>query len=133
MAASKDSVPLSKAERLRQLENDFIRTLSETDRCEKPEQSAGGGGGGGNTGGTLSRNADTGGESMPVNTSLQPALPNSTEGEPSSTSSSGGKDHDELESADNNAILRAQIKEQADKETDPDIKKALMEKYEALK
>jgi hypothetical protein len=44
-----------------------------------------------------------------------------------------GRDHEDLNAADNRAALMAQIKAQADAETDPEIKKRLMEQYEALK
>ena len=45
---------------------------------------------------------------------------------------SNGRAHEALEEVDNRAVLRAQIKAQADIETDPVIKRKLMEQYEAL-
>ncbi|MDG1819810.1 MAG: hypothetical protein P8H31_08250 [Porticoccaceae bacterium] len=44
-----------------------------------------------------------------------------------------GREHIELEAVDNKAVLRAQIKAQADIETDPEIKAKLIEQIEALK
>ena len=44
-----------------------------------------------------------------------------------------GRAHLNLEAVDNKAILMAQIKAQADLESDPEIKEKLMEQYEALK
>jgi len=49
------------------------------------------------------------------------------------TTGSKGRAHEALETVDNRAVLRAQIKAQADIETDPVIKRKLMEQYEALK
>ena len=44
-----------------------------------------------------------------------------------------GREHESLETANNDAIIRKQIKEAADAETDPTVKANLMEEYEALK
>ena len=47
--------------------------------------------------------------------------------------SPSGKEHESLKAVNNKAVMRKQIKEAADAETDPEIKAKLMEHYEALK
>ena len=47
--------------------------------------------------------------------------------------SPSGKEHEPLKAVNNKAVMRKQIKEVADAETDPEIKAKLMEHYEALK
>jgi hypothetical protein len=130
MSEGSSRAPVSAADRLKQLEGSFIRAISETDRCEKPEQASGGGGGGG--GGTLSSNASSGEKSLAVNQSLDAATRGDV-GSGSDNYAASGKEHEDLENVDNSAILRAQIKARADQETDPVLKGILIKKYESLK
>ena len=146
---STDGVPLTKAERISNLEADYVRVVSRTERCSKSEESAnssssgdaaggesatGGAGSAGSTQ-TLSKNAGATNNDIKVNSTLKSVAsrpPSAVLGNVS-TSTHSGKDHEELEAVDNKAILRAQIKAAADEETDPEMKKILTEKYESLK
>ena len=141
--------PATQEEKAQRLEDTFYDRLSSITKCVDQQSATDGGGGGGSSGGA-SAGASSGSE---AGQSLSSNLLNKGEKSHGITSSKSqipvvetesfigdegqslqnGREHIELEAVDNKAVLRAQIKAQADIETDPEIKEKLIEQYEALK
>ena len=158
---AEDSVPLTREESMAKLAGEFLKQTSEMTKCEHPSEGVGsggqgtsGGGAGGATGSggggssTISKNAlDADDESVavsndmaqnPVDNTRQEYEPLDVDNEDfdntnAVSTANVGREHLNMEATDNTAALRAQIKQQADLETDPEIKAALMKTYEDLK
>ena len=142
---SKFKRPLTQKEKSELLENAFYERLSTTTKCidpsSKSESSAAGQGPtGGRVDGTASRSLsrnilDHGDKSVAIAGSIGQAPSTNFEAssDRSEAESGNGREHLDLTDVDNKAILMAQIKAQADSESDPEIKKRLMEQYEGLK
>ena len=79
---------------------------------------------------------DAVGESIAIGDSMNQlpdveVLSEASSGEPSD--GQNGREHLALEDVDNRKALRLQIKKQAELESDPEVKRKLLEQYEALK
>jgi hypothetical protein len=135
--------PLTQEEKAERLENVFYERLSSVTKCVDQESDGGAGGGGGAAGGSSAAGA---GQSMSKNvlskgekslgitgSKVQVPVVEKPSGDIEEQESTNGREHIELQEVDNKAALRAQIKAQADIETDPEIKAKLIEQYEALK
>jgi len=140
--------PLTKEEKVSQLEGAFYDHLAKTTKCtpetpgaSNPSKSSVGGAtssSGGGASQSISNNMLAEGSESIAITGTKEQKPNFDQTETASFSSSdlggdNGREHLELETVDNKAALRSQIKAQADLETDPEIKEKLMKEYEALK
>ena len=135
--------PLTQEEKAERLENFFYERLSSVTKCVDQESDGGAGGGGGAAGGSSAAGA---GQSMSKNvlskgekslgitgSKVQVPVVEKSSGDIEEQEPTNGREHIELQEVDNKAALRAQIKAQADIETDPEIKAKLIEQYEALK
>ena len=137
--------PLTQEEKAERLENVFYERLSSVTKCVDQESDGAGGGGGGAGGGaaggssgagqSVSKNVLSKGEkSLGITGSkVQVPVVEKSSGDIEEQEPTNGREHIELQEVDNKAALRAQIKAQADIETDPEIKAKLIEQYEALK
>lgn len=141
--------PSTQEEKAERLEDIFYDRLSSVTKCvDQNSDGSGGGGsasgggssGGGSSGGgagqSMSRNTLSEGEKSLGITGTEVQVPVAYAGAtPTDVEAdlTNGREHKELEVVDNKAALRAQIKAQADIETDPEIKAKLIEQYEALK
>ena len=139
--------PLTQEEKTKKLDDAFYGLISEESKCTKSsfsqssQSNAGGSGGsGGSNGadiGSLSNNLlDAVGESIAIGDSMNQlpdveVLSEASSGEPSD--GQNGREHLALEDVDNRKALRLQIKKQAELESDPEVKRKLLEQYEALK
>ena len=153
-------IPLTDREQIELMGKVYFSEVSRLPRCEKPETVAPGGdassgdvsGGDASGGDASSGDASGGGRSnipsfsvnnlqkndvsIPIeNDVVQSSAPVTDQfGEEKITEASpSGKEHESLKAVNNKAVMRKQIKEAADAETDPEIKAKLMEHYEALK
>jgi hypothetical protein len=133
--------PLTQEEKTKKLDDAFYGLISDERRCSKSsfsQSSASNGSGSGDPDiKSLSQNLstiDAGSIGIDSSKSQLPVAVNQ-----STTSMNGmgvgnnGGVHQVLEEVDNRKALRLQIKKQADIETDPEIKRKLLEQYEALK
>lgn len=133
--------PLTQEEKTKKLDDAFYGLISDERRCSKSsfsQSSASNGSGSGDPDiKSLSQNLstiDAGSIGIDSSKSQLPVAVNQ-----STTSMNGmgvgnnGGVHQVLEEVDNRKALRLQIKKQAEIETDPEIKRKLLEQYEALK
>lgn len=139
--------PLTQEEKAERLENVFYERLSSVTKCVDQESDGAGGGGGGAAGGSSAAGAGAGaGQSVSKNvlskgekslgitgSKVQVPVVEKSSADIEEQEPTNGREHIELQEVDNKAALRAQIKAQADIETDPEIKAKLIEQYEALK
>ena len=147
--------PLTQEEKTKKLDDAFYGLISEENKCAKSSfsnssQSNGGGssgsGGSASSGGTGS---SAGSETMSLSKNLLEndeqsiAIGGSINQLPKeeaisktsfveSSNGQNGREHLDLEDVDNRKALRLQIKEQAELESDPEVKRKLIEQYEAL-
>jgi hypothetical protein len=149
---------LTKLERLEKMDMAYYTLISESTECNKAgsanqstNNAAAGGSvaGGSSTGGSnadggqatassnrLSENETSTASSDVMGSEKPQQAPSDTVIINSNTVSSpagDGRKHKTLKGVDNKAVLRAQIKAQADIESDPLIKERLMKEYEILK
>ena len=158
---AEDSGPLTREEDIAKHTDEFLKQTSEMTKCEHPSEGVGSGGqdtsggGAGGAGGatgsggsgssTISKNAlDADDESVavsndaaqnPIDSTRQEYEPLDGDLDNTNTVNTAnvGREHLDMEATDNTAALRAQIKQQADLETGPEIKAELMKAYEELK
>jgi len=139
--------PLTQEEKSARLESAFYERLSSTTKCvdSSSELSNGASGASGSSAGGLAGNATDkslsdnvlgkAGTSIAITSSIvqRPSSNSVASNSPMGDGGDNGRAHLDLEAVDNKAILMAQIKAQADLESDSEIKEKLMEQYEALK
>jgi len=136
--------PSTQEEKAERLEDIFYDRLSSVTKCVDQNSDGNGGGGsassggssGGGAGQSMSRNTLSEGEKSLGITGTEVQVPVAEAGAaPTDVEAdlTNGREHKDMEVVDNKAALRAQIKAQADVETDPEIKAKLIEQYEALK
>jgi hypothetical protein len=144
---SKFERPLTQEEKSARLENTFYERLSSTTKCVDSSSDSSNGASGASgasaggmagiaAGNSLSSNVLGEGErSVAITSSVvqKPSSKSMPSNSPVGEGSGNGRAHLDLEAVDNKAILMAQIKAQADLESDLAIKEKLMEQYEALK
>ena len=150
---SKFERPLTQEEKSARLESTFYERLSSTTKCvdSSSELSNGASGASGassasgvSTGGSAGNAADNSlsdnvlgkvGTSIAITSSIvqRPSSNSVASNSPMGEGGDNGRAQLDLEAVDNKAILMAQIKAQADLESDLAIKEKLMEQYEALK
>ena len=141
--------PLTQEEKTKKLDDAFYGLISEENKCAKSSfsnssQSNGGGssgsGGSASSGGSetmsLSKNLlENDEQSIAIGGSINQLPKEEAISETSFVESSNGqngREHLDLEDVDNRKALRLQIKEQAELESDPEVKRKLIEQYEAL-
>lgn len=147
--------PLTQEEKTKKLDDAFYGLISEENKCAKSSfsnssQSNGGGssgsgvsassGGSGSSAGSetmsLSKNLlENDEQSIAIGGSINQLPKEEAISETSFVESSNGqngREHLDLEDVDNRKALRLQIKEQAELESDPEVKRKLIEQYEAL-
>ena len=147
--------PLTQEEKTKKLDDAFYGLISEENKCAKSSfsnssQSNGGGssgsggsassGGSGSSAGSetmsLSKNLlESDEQSIAIGGSINQLPKEEAISETSFVESSNGqngREHLDLEDVDNRKALRLQIKEQAELESDPEVKRKLIEQYEAL-
>ena len=154
-----DSGPLTTDEKVARLDNIYYPKIADISKCENRTEgdmsstsnagssgagAQGGSGGASSTGSgessSISTNEINAGETSVGMTNTMYPVADLNSGSASGSGSPNeiddltiGKEHDELDAADNVAALRAQIKAQIEVETDPEIKAELRKQYEALK
>ena len=142
-----DGAPLTTQEKVERLDDTYYPKVAEITKCEENSRDEGASSGGTATStervkdvpGISSNRLEPGKTSIAVTNTVHPTAVSIIDRAAGNASSSGidesitGRDHEELDEADNTAALRAQIKAQIDIETDPDIKEQLIKQYEALK
>ena len=136
--------PLTQEEKTKKLDDAFYGLISEENKCAKPSFSSssqsnnGGSGGSGGSGGaeTISNNLlESDEQSIAIGGSINQLPKEEAISETSFVESSNGENgrkHLDLDDVDNRKALRLQIKEQAELESDPEVKRKLIEQYEAL-
>lgn len=141
---SKFERPLTQEEKSARLESAFYERLSSTTKCVDSSSELSNGASGSSAGGLAGNAADNSlsenvlgkaGTSIAITSSIvqRPSSNSVASNSPMGEGGDNGRAHLDLEAVDNKAILMAQIKAQADLESDPEIKEKLMEQYEALK
>lgn len=150
--------PLTQEEKTKKLDDAFYGLISEENKCAKSSfsnssQSNGGGSSGSgvsaSSGGSGGSGSSAGSETMSLSKNLLEndeqsiAIGGSINQLPKeeaisetsfveSSNGQNGREHLDLEDVDNRKALRLQIKEQAELESDPEVKRKLIEQYEAL-
>ena len=150
--------PLTQEEKTKKLDDAFYGLISEENKCAKSsfsnssQSNGGGSSGSGGSGGSASSGgsgSSAGSETMSLSKNLLEsdeqsiAIGGSINQLPKeeaisetsfveSSNGQNGREHLDLEDVDNRKALRLQIKEQAELESDPEVKRKLIEQYEAL-
>ena len=133
--------PLSEEEKIKQLDTAFYKRMSDITKCEDLSSPSTAQGSSGSRSGSsvaagynsLSNNILKAGQaSMPVGSESM-RNENSESKTIKINDLNNGRMHSKLKDVDNIETLKTQIKVEAEKETNPEIKKALLEQYEALK
>lgn len=138
--------PLTQEEKTQKLDDAFYGLISEENKCAKSsfsnssQSNIGGSRGAGGSGGSetmsLSKNLlESDEQSIAIGGSMNQLPKEETLSDASfdeSSNGQNGREHLDLEDVDNRKALRLQIKEQAELESDPEVKRKLIEQYEAL-
>jgi hypothetical protein len=141
--------PLTLEEKTKKLDDAFYGLILEENKCAKLSFSNSRQSNGGGSSGSLNSGSSAGSETLSLSKNLLESDEQSIaidgsinqlrKEEPMSESSfvessngQNGREHLELQNIDNRKILRMQIKEQAELESDPEVKRKLIEQFEAL-
>jgi hypothetical protein len=135
--------PLTQEEKTQKLDDAFYGLISEENKCAKSSFSnssqsniGGSGGTGGSETMSLSKNLlESDEQSIAIGGSMNQLPKEETLVDASfdeSSNGQNGREHLDLEDVDNRKALRLQIKEQAELESDPEVKRKLIEQYKAL-